>query len=132
MMDGLNIKHEEIVDRNCEGCVMGKQHQQPFSKKEKNFTTKLLELVHINACGPMNVPSVRGSRYFITFIDDFSRYVTVYMMKQKSKVIDRFKEFVNLVENRTGLKVKQVNFENQAVKRFRSENGGEYILKESQ
>ena len=55
------------------------------------------------------VTSVGGSRYFVTFIDDYSRYTTVYMMKHKSEVLAKFTEFVNLVENRTGLKVKRLN-----------------------
>ena len=48
------------------------------------------------------------------------------MMKQKSEVLAKFTEFVNLVENQTGLKVKRLNIENQTVKRLRSDNGGEY------
>ena len=64
---------------------MGKQHRQPFLKKAKNITTGLLELIHSDVCGPMGVPSVGGSRYFVTIIDDFLRYTTFYMIKQKSE-----------------------------------------------
>lgn len=84
---------------------MGKQHRQPFPKKAQSIITGLLELIHSNVCGPMDVPSVVGSRNFVTVIDDFSRFTTVCMIKQKSEVLAKFREFVNLVENRTGLKV---------------------------
>ena len=57
----------------------------------------------------MDVLSVRGSRFFVTFIDDFLRYTTVYMMKQKSEVLEKFRKFVNLVENRTGLRVERLH-----------------------
>ena len=127
MVDGLNIDTKEAVDRNCEGCAMGKQHRQPFPTKSQSTATKLLELIHSDVCGPMDVPSVGGSRYFVTFIDDFSRYTTVYMMKQKSEVLEKFRRFVNLVENRTGLKVERLHVENETVKRLRSDNGGEYF-----
>ena len=127
MVNGLNIDTKEVVDRNCEGCAMGKQNRQPFPKKARSTTTGLLELIHSDVCGPMDLPSVGGSRYFVTFIDDYSRYTTVYMMKQKSEVLAKFTEFVNLVENQTGLKVKRLNIENQTVKRLRSDNGGEYV-----
>ena len=131
MVNGLNIDTKEAVDRNCEGCAMGKQHRQPFPKKSQSTTTKLLELIHSDVCGPMDVPSVRGSRYFVTFIDDFSRYPTVYMMKQKSEVLEKFGQFVNLVENRTGLKVERLHIEeSETVKRLRSDNGGEYFSKD--
>ena len=60
--------------------------------------------------------SIGGSKYFITFIDDFSRYVCVYYLKQKSEALSKFKEFVNLMTNITGKRVKVL----------RSDNGGEY------
>eukprot|EP00111_Clytia_hemisphaerica_P023199 TCONS_00068237-protein len=86
MVNGLDFDLKETVNRNCEGCAMGKQHRQPFPKKSTNTTKGLLELIHSDVCGPMDVPSVGGSRYFVTFIDDYSRYTTVYMMKHKSEV----------------------------------------------
>ena len=130
MVNGLNFDSKRDIDRNCEGCAMGKQHRQPFPKKGNSSTTGLLELLHSDVYGPMDVPSVGGSRYFATFIDDLSRYTTVYMMKNKSEVLDKFKDYVNLLENRTGLKVKRLSMEDKTIKRFRSDNGGEYISKE--
>ena len=127
MVYGLNFDSKEAVDRKFEGCAMGKQHRQPFPKKAQSIITGLLELIHSNVCGPIDVPSVVGSRNFVTVIDNFSRYTTVCMIKQKSEVLAKFREFVNLVENRTGLKVQRLSLENQAVKRLRSDNGGEYV-----
>ena len=66
MVNGLNFESKEFVDRSCEVCAMGKQHRQPFPKKAKSITTILLELIHSNVCLPMDVPSVGGSRYFVT------------------------------------------------------------------
>ena len=68
----------------------------------------------------MNVDSIGGSKYFVTFIDDFSRYTTVYTMKNKNEVFAKFKEYVAYVENQTNFKIKTL----------RSDNGGEYISKE--
>ena len=59
----------------------------------------------------MDVPSMGGSRYFVTVIDNFSRYTTIYMIKQKSEVFPKFREFVNFVENWTGLQVKRLSLE---------------------
>ena len=69
---------------------------------------------------PSSVTSIGGARYHITFIDDFSRKVWVYFLKQKSKVFQKFKEWKTVVENQMGRKVKVL----------RSDNGGEYISKE--
>ena len=116
MVNGLNFNSNEAVDQNCEGCTMEKQHRQTLPKKAKSITTGLLELIHSDACGAMDVTLVGSSRYFITIIDDFLRYTTVFMIKQKSEVLAKYREFVKLVENPTGLKVKQLSLENQTVK----------------
>ena len=71
-------------------------------------------------CGPMNFTSVGGSRYFVTFIDDVTHYTTVYMLKKKSEVLDKFKEFVESSERLIG----------KQVKKLRSDNGVEYISEE--
>ena len=116
MVHGMNLNSYEI-EKGCQGCAMGKQKRLPFPGKSGTKTTKPLELIHSDVCGPMSVPSVGGSRYFVSFIDDYSRYTTVHMMKNKSEVSDKLLKFVNLAENLTGEKVKKV----------RSDNGGEYV-----
>lgn len=57
-----------------------------------------------------------GYKYYVTFIDDFSRKTYIYFMKNKDEVFSRFKEFKVLVENQTGRKIKML----------RSDNEGEY------
>lgn len=60
--------------------------------------------------------------------DTFLRYTTIYMIKQKSEVLAKFRKFSNPVENRNGLKIKRLSLENQSVKHLRSHNGDEYVL----
>ena len=55
--------------------------------------TDLLEIIHTDVCGPMNVEARGGYRYFLTFTDDLSRYEYIYLMKHKSEIVERFKEF---------------------------------------
>jgi hypothetical protein len=57
-------------------------------------------------CGPMSTTTRGGFQYFITFIDDFSRYGYVYLMKYKSKSLEKFKEFQNEVEISMARKLK--------------------------
>ena len=56
----------------------------------------------------MSVNSVGSSRYFVTFIDDYLRFTTVCLMKHKSEVLEKFKEFVELVENLSEKRVKSL------------------------
>ena len=58
-----------------------------------------LQLVHSDVCSPMPTESIGGSRYFVTFIDDYSRCYRVFFMKSKSEVPEKFKEFEALVSN---------------------------------
>lgn len=53
-----------------------------------------------------------SSEYFVTFIDDYLRFITVYMIKQKSEVFEKFKKFINFDENQMGQKVKGFSCEN--------------------
>ena len=64
----------------CESCLLGKMTKSPFSGKGERASA-LLELIHTNVCGPMTTHARGGFSYFITFIDDYSRYGYVYLMK---------------------------------------------------
>ena len=104
----------------------------PFPKKSERKTSRPLELVHSDVCGPFHVDSVGGSRYFVSFVDDYSRYVTVFMIKSKSEAFDKFVDFVILSENKFGIKVQDFELEGELglkLKKFRSDGGGEYISK---
>ena len=78
----------------------------------------------------MQVESIGGSRYVLTFIDDYSRFATTYLLKKKSEVLSKFRDYVNFVENSTeGMKVENLHIWNH-VKAVRSDNGGEYCSNE--
>ena len=62
---------------------MGKMTKMPFSGTMER-ATDLLEIIHTEVCGPMNVEARGGYRYFLTFIDDLSRYGYIYLMKHKN------------------------------------------------
>ena len=80
-----------------ENCVYGKHRVSfPFGSKRAK---QILELVHSDVFGPVKVPSLGKSMYYVSFIDDFSRNTWIYFLKKKSKVFDGFKEFKALVEN---------------------------------
>ncbi|KAK8971909.1 hypothetical protein V6N11_027676 [Hibiscus sabdariffa] len=82
----------------CESCLLGKMTKAPFNGKGER-TSDLLGLIHSDVCGPMNTQVRGGFHYFITFTDDFSRYVYIYLMRHKSEALEKFKEFRNEVQN---------------------------------
>ena len=134
-----NIDKSSLISSNskldCEACVQGKMHRTPFPKKSLSRATKILELIHSDLCGPMQVQSKGGSRYVLTFTDDFSRYTYVYFLKKKSEVLSKFMQFVALAENISGGVVEKLNIytnTKQNLKTFRTDNGGEYTSNEFQ
>ena len=70
----------------CESCIEGKMTKKSYSIG--GHTSQVLERVHTDICGPMNINARGGYRYFITFTDDFSRYGYFYLMKHKSEVLE--------------------------------------------
>ena len=103
----------------CDHCLAGKQRRASFSRKSTRKQVKL-ELVHSDVCGPIEVESLVGNRYFVTFIDDATRRTWVYMLKTKSQVFEVFQKFHAMVERETERKLKCL----------RTDNGGEYTSKE--
>lgn len=98
----------------CIECIKGKQTN--VRKKDVNRCGDVLELIHTDICGPFSTPSWNGQQYFITFIDDYSRYNYLYLIHEKSQSLDVFKNFKAEVENQLSKKIKAV----------RSNRGGEY------
>ena len=82
----------------CEHCVYGKKNRVSFPSGAKR-AKHILELVHSDVFGPVKVPSLGKSMYYVSFIDDFSRNTWTYFLKKKTEVFGRFKEFKALVEN---------------------------------
>ena len=83
----------------CEHCVFGKQKRVNFSTA-KHRTQGNLDYIHSNLWGPSRVLSFGGKRYMLTFVDDFSRKVWVYFLRQKNEMFSTFKKFKAFVETR--------------------------------
>lgn len=118
-------------DLKCVICCEGKQSRRPFISGEKK-TRNLLELIHTDVCGPITPQSIGGARYFITFIDDCSRKVFVYVMKSKGEAFSKFVHFKNFVEKQIGASIKTLRsdggkeYDNIATKNFCAEHGIKY------
>lgn len=105
---------------NCEVCLEGKMTRFKFPQKSLNRTQKVLDLVHSDVCGPMQTETPSGKRYILTFIDDFSRFTIIYLLKNKFEVFSKFKEYVELCITMFGRKPRVL----------RSDRGGEYMSNE--
>lgn len=91
-------------------------HDLSFENQRKR-AKDLLEIVHTDLNGPHSTIGNTGEKYFLSFIDDYSKAVRVYTLKSKTEVYKCFQEYINTVENVTG----------KRIKRLRCDNGKEYI-----
>ncbi|KAL4354255.1 hypothetical protein GQ457_06G039790 [Hibiscus cannabinus] len=117
------VKDMPVVCENttvCEVCQKGKQTKLSFPVNQAWRASEKLQLVHTDLCGPMRISSLNGSRYFLIFIDDFSRWCWVFFLKQKSEVFDVFQSFKANSENQSGKKIKTL----------RSDNGSKYTSRQ--
>jgi hypothetical protein len=83
------ISYKQDVHDKCEICIESKIKKKPFPSTNRD--SQLLELIHSDVCELNGILTRGGKRYFITFIDDFSRYTYIYLMRNKDETLDIFK-----------------------------------------
>ena len=87
----------------------------PFNNSE-SISNSIFELIHSNVWGPSLVASIGRSRYFVIFIDDYSRYSWIFTMKSRSEILPIYSNFAKMVETQFSKRIKT----------FRSNNALEY------
>ena len=90
-------------------------HKLPFPKSFF-IASSPFELIHYDLWGPAPIPSVNGFKYYVLFIDHFTRFTWVFLLNSKSEVFNKFVHFKAMVETQFSTKIKT----------FRSDGGGEY------
>ena len=91
-------------------------HADPFPSSQSR-TLAPLELVHSDVHGPLPVRTHSGFRYWVSFIDDYTRFRAVFPLKAKSDTFEAFKAFKSYAENHHGTRIKAL----------RDDKGGEYM-----
>ena len=108
-----------VKGSKCQACVQAKQPRKPHKAVDERRTTTL-ELIHSDLCEMNGVVTKGGKRYFMTLIDDATRYCYVFLLKTKDEAFECFKTYKAEVENQLEKKIKRV----------RSDRGGEYFSNE--
>lgn len=115
-LPNVKINQEDLSSFFCQACAFGKMHKLP-SRTSKRRECKVGENIHADIVGPMEQPSLSGSRYALVFEDELSAYRSVFFLKNKSEVTELTTQFIGSVERET----------NNSVKLFRSDNGTEFV-----
>lgn len=83
-----------------------------------SLSTNSFDLVHIDVWGPFNPSSVDGFRYFLTIVDDHSRYTWIYLLKSKSDVLHIFSSYCRMIHTQFNKQIKSVRSDNAPELRF--------------
>jgi hypothetical protein len=101
----------------CDICHFAKQRKLPFPTSLSVATSKF-QLLHFDIWGPLSTTSVHNHRYFLTILDDYSRFVWIVLLKSKAEVSQHVKNFICLIENQFHITPKTI----------RTDNGPEFLL----
>jgi len=108
-----NLKTCDISD--CSGCKLAKFSALPFNRSI-SISSSPFDLIHSDVWGPSPIATKGGSRYYVLFIDDHTRYCWVYLMKKHSEFYEIYTAFRALVKTQ----------HSAVIKCFRCDLGGEY------
>ena len=99
----------------CSTCATGRQHKEG-STGTREKTAQILQVVHSDICGPMQVSTITGEKYFITFIDEKSGRIAVTLLQRKDQALEAFQAYQSRAEKEAGRKIEAL----------RTDGGGEY------
>jgi hypothetical protein len=117
--DGLNLTtRSDTPPPLCADCMKGKMTRLLFPSG-RNRATDIGQLIHSDVCGPMQVTSPGGARYYVIFKDDYSGWTVIHFIQRKSEVEEKFKNYSALLRVEKG----------KAVNTLRTDRGGEYVGK---
>ncbi|KAK4373109.1 hypothetical protein RND71_008493 [Anisodus tanguticus] len=108
-----DLQSDDISD--CSGCKLGKFSALPFNLSTSTSSAPF-DLVHSDVWGPAPIPTKGGSRYYVSFIDDYTRHCWVYLLKRRSDFVHTYVEFQAYVKTQ----------HSAIIKCFRADLGGEY------
>ena len=103
------------VNKLCHECVHSKQSRSSFPSQSSYRAQKPLELILADLCGPIEPETLGGSRYFLLLVDDCTRMMWTYMLRQKFDALEAVQRFQVATESKSSLKIKTL----------RTDHGGE-------
>ena len=116
----IGLPNIEAPSNPCEGCLLKNHQRDSFPIRYSRHAKQSLELVHVDICGSVKVESIGHKRYFLLFVDDYTRKIWIYFFREKSEAFNKFKEFKALAKKQCG----------SHLKTLRSDRGGEFTSNE--
>uniref|UniRef100_A0A2N9I4T5 Integrase catalytic domain-containing protein n=1 Tax=Fagus sylvatica TaxID=28930 RepID=A0A2N9I4T5_FAGSY len=99
------VPNSKSVIEHCHHCLAGKMHQLPFPISNKTVTSPF-ELIHADLWGPAPVTASNCFRFYLVFVDEFTKFTWVYLLKHKSDTFQVFTQFRAMIETQFSLPIK--------------------------
>nr|KYP32713.1 Retrovirus-related Pol polyprotein from transposon TNT 1-94 [Cajanus cajan] len=107
VMNHCKISPSNKIDSHfCSSCCMGKSHKLPSYTSNSVYSP--LELIFTNIWGPSHITSYARYKYYVSFIDAYSRFTWIFPIKSKVETLSNFQTFKSMVELQLNTKIKQV------------------------
>ncbi|GKC22852.1 retrovirus-related pol polyprotein from transposon TNT 1-94 [Tanacetum coccineum] len=104
-------------DHLCSACQLGKSKKFSHRPKSENTNMEVLHTLHMDLCGPMRVQSIKGKKYILVIVDDYSRFTWVKFLRSKDETLEFVINFLKQIQ--VGL--------NKTVRFIRTDNGTEFV-----
>ncbi|GKB76170.1 retrovirus-related pol polyprotein from transposon TNT 1-94 [Tanacetum coccineum] len=104
-------------DHLCSACQLGKSKKFSHRPKSENTNMEVLHTLHMDLCGPMRVQSIKGKKYILVIVDDYSRFTWVKFLRSKDETPEFFTNFLKQIQ--VGL--------NKTVRFIHTDNGTEFV-----
>jgi hypothetical protein len=104
---------ESASIQQCRACILGKMQKTPFTMGAEShlITSRVGELLHFDLTGGPNMDTIRGERYAIIIIDDYSRYIWIGLLKRKDDAISKFMNLICQLDRHNDTKVKTIHMD---------------------
>nr|KYP64657.1 Retrovirus-related Pol polyprotein from transposon TNT 1-94 [Cajanus cajan] len=106
-----HVSERGLIELFCEHCVLGKSHKVKFGTGI-HVSSRPFEYVHADLWGPSRVKTPGGGSYFLTIVDDFTRRMWLYVLKDKTETYKKFKDWNTLIQNQLETKLKILRTDN--------------------
>ena len=117
----IGLPSSSKFEHKCSCCMVRKHARAPFPKANEFRSSKPLELLYDDICGPIKPSRISEGKYFLIIVNDFSRLMWVAILNNKLEAFGAFKKFKTLVESES----------NEAlIKCMRTDQGGEFTFEE--
>lgn len=103
-----SVKSDHV---DCVSCQLSKHHALPFSSSD-SLSSAPFHLIHSDIWGPAPTATVGGSRYFVIFVDDYSHYTWIYLLRNRSELPSIYIQFATMIFTQFSYKIKTLRTDN--------------------